>query len=67
MINYRVENLEELLKTLKKEGVEIIGEIEKFKYGKLGWIMDPNGYKIELWEPNDDEYDNINRDVNPSS
>ncbi len=59
MINYRVENLEELLETLKEEGVEIVGEMESFEYGKFGWIMDPNGYKIELWEPNDIEYENI--------
>lgn len=67
MINYRVENLEELLKTLKDEGVEIIGEMEVFEYGKFGWIMDPNGIKIELWEPNDEEYDKIKGDTNLSS
>jgi predicted enzyme related to lactoylglutathione lyase len=53
MINYRVENLEELLEELKKEGVEIVGEMQTFNYGKFGWIMDPEGNKIELWEPND--------------
>ena len=53
MINYRVENLEELLEELKKEGVEILGEMQTFDYGKFGWIMDPDGNKIELWEPND--------------
>ena len=53
MFNYRVENLEELLQTLKEEGVEIIGEIEEYEYGKFGWIMDPEGRKIELWEPID--------------
>ena len=67
MINYRVENLEELLKHLKEEGVEIVGEMESYEYGKFGWIMDPNGYKIELWEPNDDAYEDIKGDVNPSS
>lgn len=51
MLNYRVENLVELLDTLKKEGVEIVGEIEKYSYGKFGWILDPEGRKIELWEP----------------
>ena len=59
MINYRVENLEELLETLKAEGVEVVGEMQVFEYGKFGWIMDPNGYKIELWEPNDEEYEKI--------
>lgn len=53
MINYRVENLEELLKELEKEGVEIVGEMRTFDYGKFGWIMDPEGNKIELWEPVD--------------
>lgn len=51
MFNYRVENLEELLKVLKSEGVEIVGDIEEYSYGKFGWIMDPEGNKIELWEP----------------
>lgn len=62
MINYRVKNLEELLKVLKAEGVEIVGEMEVHEYGKFGWIMDPNGYKIELWEPNDVEYEKIGTD-----
>jgi predicted enzyme related to lactoylglutathione lyase len=54
MFNYRVENLEELLEVLKKEGVEVVGEIEEYSYGKFGWIMDPEGNKIELWEPLND-------------
>jgi len=54
MFNYRVENLEELLVVLKKEGVEVVGEIEEYPYGKFGWIMDPEGNKIELWEPLDE-------------
>lgn len=53
MFNYRVENLVELLAALKEEGVEIVGEIEEYEYGKFGWIMDPEGRKIELWEPVD--------------
>ncbi|MTI89208.1 MAG: VOC family protein [Balneolaceae bacterium] len=67
MINYRVENLEELLDVLEQEGVEIVGKMEVHEYGKFGWIMDPNGYKIELWEPNDEEYDKIKGDTNLSS
>lgn len=55
MINYRVENLEKLLDVLRKEGVEIVGEIEEYEYGKFGWIMDPEGNKIELWEPVDEK------------
>jgi predicted enzyme related to lactoylglutathione lyase len=53
MINYRVENLEELLKDLAKAGVEIVGELETYDYGKFAHIMDPEGNKIELWEPVD--------------
>lgn len=51
MFNYRIENLEELLKALKTEGVEQIGEMESYDYGKFAWIMDCEGNKIELWEP----------------
>ena len=55
MFNYRVENLVELLKVLKEEGVQIVGEMQEYSYGKFGWIMDPDGNKIELWEPKSDE------------
>ena len=53
MMNFRVENLAELLEVLKQEGVEIVGEMEEYDYGKFGWILDPEGNKIELWEPVD--------------
>lgn len=66
MINYRVDDLEALLEVLKKEGVEVIGEIEDLEYGKFGWIMDPDGVKIELWEPNDAKYDKIKGETNLS-
>jgi predicted enzyme related to lactoylglutathione lyase len=55
MFNYRVENLVELLKVLKEEGVQVVGEMEEYPYGKFGWIMDPDGNKIELWEPVDED------------
>ena len=51
MINYRVENLEELLRVLKSEGVEHVGKMGAFEYGKFAWILDPDGVKVELWEP----------------
>lgn len=51
MINYRVENLELLVEELKKEGVTIVDNIETYDYGKFVHIMDPEGNKIELWEP----------------
>lgn len=51
MINYRVENLDELLQQLRTEGVQVDDRVEEFEYGKFGWIMDPEGNRIELWEP----------------
>lgn len=54
MFNYRVDNLEKLLEILRNEGVEIVGNVEEYEYGKFGWIMDPEGNKIELWEPVDE-------------
>jgi len=63
MINYRVENLEWLVGELKKEGVQVVDEIETYEYGKFVHIMDPEGNKIELWEPVDPEYEKILEDV----
>lgn len=53
MINYRVENLEELVEELKASGVTVVDEIETFEYGKFVHILDPENNKIELWEPVD--------------
>jgi uncharacterized glyoxalase superfamily protein PhnB len=55
MINFRVKNLKALLKKLSEEGVNIVGEVLEEEYGKFGWILDPEGNKIELWEPYDDK------------
>lgn len=60
MFNFRVENLAELLATLRAEGVEVFDEIEEYDYGKFGWIKDPQGNKIELWEPNDAVFREVN-------
>jgi predicted enzyme related to lactoylglutathione lyase len=51
MINFVVEDLFGLLDILREEGVNIIGEPMDEEYGKFGWITDPEGNKIELWEP----------------
>ena len=51
MINYRVQNIEGLVEKLRENGVTIVNEIEAFDYGKFVHIMDPEGNKIELWEP----------------
>ena len=51
MVNFRVENLDELLKALREEGVQVDPKVEEYEYGKFGWIMDPEGNRVELWEP----------------
>ena len=51
MVNFRVDNLDELLKTLREEGVQVDAKVEEYDYGKFGWIMDPEGNRVELWEP----------------
>ena len=53
MINYRVQNIEGLVKKLRINDVTIVDDIEEFEYGKFVHIMDPEGNKIELWEPID--------------
>lgn len=53
MVNYRVSDLEGLLVQLKKNGVTILDTIESYEYGKFLHILDPEGNKIELWEPVD--------------
>ena len=59
MINYRVENLQKLVEQLEKEGVTIVDKMETYDYGRFIHIMDIEGNKIELWEPN---YDYKSRD-----
>ena len=54
IINYRVENIAELLDELKKNNVTVIDEITEFEYGKFVHVLDPEGNIIELWEPKDD-------------
>ena len=51
MINYRVDNLGELLEQLRADGVEVIRGPESHENGKFAWIMDPDENKVELWEP----------------
>lgn len=59
MINYRVENITLLVEELKKNGVTVVDEIETYDYGKFVHILDVEGNKIELWEPNDIEYEKL--------
>jgi len=51
MINYRVDNLGEMIAQLRAGGVEIIQGPESHENGKFAWVMDPEGNKVELWEP----------------
>lgn len=51
MINYRVQNIEELVEQLKQNNVTILDNIETYDYGKFVHILDAEGNKIELWEP----------------
>lgn len=51
MVNFRVAELEGLLAALKEEGVEVVGGIREEENGKFAWILDPEGMKVELWEP----------------
>lgn len=59
MINYRVKDLDSLLKDLKKAGVTICDSLETYDYGKFVHILDIEGNKIELWEPKDVEYNKV--------
>jgi len=59
MINYRVQNIEGLVRKLRSKGVTILDDIEEFEYGKFVHIMDPEGNKIELWEPIDSIFTNM--------
>lgn len=63
MINYRVQDLEKLVAELKKENVTIVDKIETYEYGKFVHIMDIEGNKIELWEPNDIEYEKLGQSM----
>ena len=51
MINYRVADLPALIQALRAEGCNVIEKTEASEYGKFGWVIDPEGNKVELWEP----------------
>jgi len=51
MVNYRVADLHALLQALRDEGCQVLDKVEESEYGKFGWVMDPEGHKVELWEP----------------
>jgi predicted enzyme related to lactoylglutathione lyase len=51
MVNYRVADLAALLQALRAEGCEVVEKSEESEFGKFGWVMDPEGNKVELWQP----------------
>ena len=57
MINYRVDDLDGLLESLRDAGVEVVTEIEEFEFGRFVHVVDNDGRRVELWEPVDEVYD----------
>ena len=53
MINYRVADLPALLQALRDEGCKVLDKTDDSEYGKFGWVIDPEGNKVELWQPPD--------------
>ena len=51
MINYRVDDLAALLQALRAEGCQVLDKTDDSEYGKFGWVIDPEGHKVELWQP----------------
>lgn len=51
MINYRVDDLHALIQALKEEGCQVLDKVDESEYGKFAWVLDPEGNKVELWQP----------------
>lgn len=51
IVNYRVADLHALVKALREEGCNVLEKTDDSEYGKFGWVIDPEGNKVELWEP----------------
>ncbi|MBK1615644.1 glyoxalase [Rubrivivax gelatinosus] len=51
MVNYRVDDLAALLQALRDEGCQVLEKTDDSEYGKFGWVIDPEGNKVELWQP----------------
>ena len=51
MVNYRVADVAALVRALKDEGCEVSDKVDDSEYGKFAWVVDPEGNKVELWEP----------------
>jgi len=55
MVNYRVDDLAALLQALRDEGCNVLEKTDEAEFGKFGWVMDPEGNKVELWQPPDEQ------------
>ncbi len=51
LVNYRVADLHALLQLLRDEGCNVLDKLDESDFGKFGWVIDPEGNKVELWEP----------------
>ena len=51
MVNFRVADLDALLAALRAEGCNVEDRVQDSEYGKFGWVIDPEGNKVELWQP----------------
>ena len=51
MVNYRLEDLHALVKVLREEGCKVLDKTDDSEYGKFAWVIDPEGNKVELWQP----------------
>lgn len=51
MVNFRVHDLHALLAALRSEGCAVDDKVDESEYGKFGWVLDPDGNRVELWEP----------------
>lgn len=51
VINYRVADLDALVSALRTEGCELLGEPQDSEFGKFAWVLDPEGHRVELWQP----------------
>jgi predicted enzyme related to lactoylglutathione lyase len=57
MVNYVVEDLHAVLEALRSEGCDVDAKVDESEYGKFGWVMDPEGNRVELWQPPEQDLD----------
>ncbi len=60
VLNLRVDDLDDLLESLQNDGVEVLGPVQEYSYGRFAYVRDPDGMKLELLEPNDKGFNEKN-------